>query len=52
MAGENFRRRPVLHVRENGFVIEQQERFKAGLVERVVARKPATRLEPGTRVRT
>jgi ubiquinone/menaquinone biosynthesis C-methylase UbiE len=42
MAGENFRRRPVLHVRENGFVIEQQERFKAGIVERVVARKPDT----------
>jgi ubiquinone/menaquinone biosynthesis C-methylase UbiE len=40
IGGENFRRRPVLHVRDQGFVIEQQERFKLGIVERVVARKP------------
>jgi ubiquinone/menaquinone biosynthesis C-methylase UbiE len=39
--GEHFRRRPVLHVRDQGFVIEQQERFKLGIVERVVARKPS-----------
>jgi ubiquinone/menaquinone biosynthesis C-methylase UbiE len=38
--GEHFRRRPVLHVRELGFVVEQQERYTLGLVERVVARKP------------
>jgi ubiquinone/menaquinone biosynthesis C-methylase UbiE len=42
MAGENFRRRPVLHVRDQGFAIEEQERFKLGIVERVVARKPAS----------
>jgi ubiquinone/menaquinone biosynthesis C-methylase UbiE len=40
VGGEHFRRRPVLHVRELGFVVEQQERFKLGIVERVVARKP------------
>ncbi len=39
--GEHFRRRPVLHVRELGFVVERQERFKLGIVERVAARKPA-----------
>jgi ubiquinone/menaquinone biosynthesis C-methylase UbiE len=38
--GEHFRRRPVRHVRDQGFVIEQQERFTLGIVERVVARKP------------
>jgi ubiquinone/menaquinone biosynthesis C-methylase UbiE len=41
MAGENFRRRPVLHLLDQGFAIEQQERFKLGIVERVVARRPA-----------
>jgi ubiquinone/menaquinone biosynthesis C-methylase UbiE len=41
--GEHFRRRPVLHVRDQGFAVEQQERFRWGIVERVVARKP----EPG-----
>jgi ubiquinone/menaquinone biosynthesis C-methylase UbiE len=40
VGGEHFRRRPVLHVRELGFVVEQQERFKLGIVERVIARKP------------
>jgi ubiquinone/menaquinone biosynthesis C-methylase UbiE len=39
MAGENFRRRPVVHVRDQGFEIEEQERFKLGIVERVAARK-------------
>lgn len=38
--GEHFRRRPLLHLRDQGFVIEQRERFKLGIVERVVARKP------------
>jgi ubiquinone/menaquinone biosynthesis C-methylase UbiE len=40
VGGEHFRRRPLLHVRELGFVVEQEERFKLGIVERVVARKP------------
>jgi ubiquinone/menaquinone biosynthesis C-methylase UbiE len=39
---ENFRRRPIVHVRDQGFTIEQQERFKLGIVERVAARKPGT----------
>lgn len=39
-AGENFRRRPIQHVRDAGFVIEQHQRFKLGVVERMVARKP------------
>jgi hypothetical protein len=37
---ENFRRRPIVQVRDQGFAIEQQERFKLGIVERVAARKP------------
>jgi ubiquinone/menaquinone biosynthesis C-methylase UbiE len=40
VGGEHFRRRPVVHVRGQGFAIEQQERFKLGIVERVAARKP------------
>jgi ubiquinone/menaquinone biosynthesis C-methylase UbiE len=42
IGGENFRRRPVGHVRDRGFTIEKQERFTAGIVERVAARKPST----------
>lgn len=38
---ENFRRRPVDHVRAQGFVVEEQERFNLGIIERVTARKPA-----------
>jgi ubiquinone/menaquinone biosynthesis C-methylase UbiE len=40
IGGENFRRRPIVQVQEQGFVIERQERFKLGIVERVTARKP------------
>jgi ubiquinone/menaquinone biosynthesis C-methylase UbiE len=39
--GEHFRRRPLLHLRDLGFTIEQQERFALGIVERVCARKPS-----------
>src|SRR5215470_6788308 len=42
LAGEHFRRRPLLHVRELGFVVEESERFTLGVVERVCARKPVT----------
>ncbi len=38
--GEHFRRRPLLQVREQGFAIERHERFKLGIVERIVARRP------------
>jgi ubiquinone/menaquinone biosynthesis C-methylase UbiE len=41
VGGEHFRRRPLLHLRDQGFTIEQQERFALGIVERVCARKPS-----------
>jgi len=40
LAGEHFRRRPMTHVAARGLPIEERERFKLGLVERLVARKP------------
>ena len=40
LAGEYFRRRPLTYVRELGFDVEEAERFKLGIVERVCARKP------------
>ncbi|SUA47456.1 class I SAM-dependent methyltransferase [Nocardia africana] len=39
LAGEHFLRRPIDTVRATGFEIEQTQRFRLGLVERVVARK-------------
>lgn len=39
MGGEHFRRRPLLHVQARGLEIEKRERFKLGVVERLVARK-------------
>ena len=41
LGGEHFLRRPLNQVRAAGFDIEQAQRFKLGLVERLVARKPA-----------
>jgi len=40
LAGEHFRRRPLTYVRDLGFRVEQVERFRFGIVERLVARKP------------
>jgi ubiquinone/menaquinone biosynthesis C-methylase UbiE len=40
LAGEHFRRRPLTYVRELGFTVEETERFRFGIVERVCARKP------------
>lgn len=37
--GEHFLRRPLKLVQEEGFTIERTERLKAGIVERVSARK-------------
>ncbi len=37
--GEHVLRRPLEHVRAEGFEIERAERLKAGIVERVSARK-------------
>ncbi len=42
LGGEHFLRRPLQHVRAQGFQVERRERFKAGIVERLAARKPAT----------
>lgn len=39
MGGEHFRRRPLLHVQARGLHIDKRERFKLGVVERLVARK-------------
>ena len=39
MASEHFLRRPLTNVKQRAFEIERVERFKLGLVERVVARK-------------
>ena len=41
LAGEHFRRRPLVQVRKLGLMIEETERFKLGVVERVCARKAA-----------
>ncbi len=38
--GEHFRRRPVRHVQDVGFTIEDHDRFKLGIVEQLAARKP------------
>jgi ubiquinone/menaquinone biosynthesis C-methylase UbiE len=43
LEGEHLLRRPLEHVRAEGFRIEERERYKGGIVERVSARKP----EPG-----
>lgn len=40
LGGEHFRRRPHDDVLAAGFEIEKAERFKLGVVERLVARKP------------
>lgn len=39
LAGEHFRRRPLKLVEALGLRVERRERFKLGLVERLVARK-------------
>jgi ubiquinone/menaquinone biosynthesis C-methylase UbiE len=41
LGGEHFLRRPMNQVRAAGLEIENVERFKLGLVERLVARKPS-----------
>ena len=40
LEGEHLLRRPLEHVRAEGFRIEEQERYKLGIVERLAARKP------------
>jgi ubiquinone/menaquinone biosynthesis C-methylase UbiE len=41
IGGEHFLRRPLTKVRQRAYTVEQAERFKIGLVERVVARRGA-----------
>jgi ubiquinone/menaquinone biosynthesis C-methylase UbiE len=41
LQGEHFLRRPLRQVQAEGLEIEQRERFKLGLTERLAARKPA-----------
>jgi ubiquinone/menaquinone biosynthesis C-methylase UbiE len=40
VGGEHYRRRPIRHVRALGFTIDQHDRFKLGIIERLAARKP------------
>nr|WP_092528528.1 methyltransferase domain-containing protein [Amycolatopsis arida] len=40
LAGEHFLRRPLHHVRAAGFTIEDVQRFKIGIVERLTAHTP------------
>jgi len=37
--GDHLLRRPLVHVLAEGFQIERQERYKKGIVERIMARK-------------
>jgi hypothetical protein len=41
LGGEHLRRRPLRQVQAQGFQVERRERSKLGIVERLVARKPA-----------
>jgi ubiquinone/menaquinone biosynthesis C-methylase UbiE len=41
-AGEHYRRRPLHHVRDLGLTVEERDRFRLGIIERLAARKPAT----------
>jgi ubiquinone/menaquinone biosynthesis C-methylase UbiE len=42
LGGEHLRRRPLRQVLAEGFQIDQRERSKLGIVERLAAHKPAT----------
>jgi ubiquinone/menaquinone biosynthesis C-methylase UbiE len=41
MAGEHYSRRPLPLVEALGLTVEERDRFRLGIVERLVARKPA-----------
>ncbi|HEX6074095.1 MAG TPA: class I SAM-dependent methyltransferase [Micromonosporaceae bacterium] len=41
LGGEYFRRRPIRQVRAMGYRIDEHDRFKVGIVERLAARKPS-----------
>jgi ubiquinone/menaquinone biosynthesis C-methylase UbiE len=40
LEGEHLLRRPLEHIQGEGFEVEQRERYKAGIVERLSARRP------------
>ena len=48
LGGEHFRRRPLTHVQAAGLRVERRDRFKAGIVERLAARKPLESTEDTT----
>lgn len=41
LAGEHFLRRPLNHLEPAGFAVDEVQRFKIGIVERLTAHKPA-----------
>ena len=41
LAGEHFLRRPLDEIKARGLEVEQRQRFRLGLVERLIARKPS-----------
>jgi ubiquinone/menaquinone biosynthesis C-methylase UbiE len=43
LRGEHFTRRPLRHVQAQGLQIEQHDRFRLGITERLATRKPAAR---------
>ncbi|WP_274560834.1 hypothetical protein [Streptomyces spiramyceticus] len=47
LGGEHFMRRLLRHVQAEGLEIDQRDRFKLGIVERLAARKPAPRSTDG-----
>ena len=50
LGGEHFRRRPLTHVQAAGLRVERRDRFKAGIVERLAARKPLESTKDTTHV--
>ncbi|MFF4602654.1 class I SAM-dependent methyltransferase [Streptomyces sp. NPDC001339] len=42
LGGEHLLRRPLRHIQAAGLPIEQRDRFKLGIVERLAARKPTS----------
>jgi hypothetical protein len=40
LGGEHFLRRSLTVVQDSGMTVEQHERFKLGIVDRLSARKP------------
>ncbi len=42
LEGEHYRRRPIRHVEALGLTVEEHDRFAAGVIERLAARKTLT----------